>query len=123
MLILAEAPNISFGGVVFDIRLTLEVLAAGLAIRAYRHKPTKPLCLLRFGFLCLAVTDVAMFAFGVIAGFAFTELRRIRWIYYGDPLALITLLACAIMSFESVIGERRVAPQTSNQALQPRFAS
>lgn len=113
MLAIAQAPHLSFGGILFDTRLILEVIVAVLAIRAYRHNPTKPLRLLRCGFLCLALTDVAMFAFGGLAGFAFPELRRIRWVYYVDPIALITCLALVLMAFQTIIRERSASSTTN----------
>lgn len=105
MLALTPPPHL-LGGTLFDIRLAFEVIAAAFAVRAYRHHPTRPLRLLRCGFLCLAVTHVALLVLTGLAAFAFPQLDRFRWIYYADPIAVITFLTLSILSFQSVLSER-----------------
>jgi len=103
-----------------DVRLGLEVIAAALAVRAYRRNPTRPLALFRAAFLCPAVTHFAILAFAGVTSFVFPQLQRFSWIYYANPLAVITFLALSILAFLTLLRESTPnVPQTSNQSQQP----
>jgi hypothetical protein len=95
-------------GILLDIRLVLEVVAAAFAIRAFRHNPIKPLRLLRNGFLCLAGTHIFVLIFSGLSSFAFPQLRQFRWVYYADPIGVIIFLGLCVLSFQSMLRERAV---------------
>ena len=103
-----------------DVRLVLEVVAAAFAVRAYRHHPSRPLWLLRCGFVCLAVTHVATLLFSGLALFAFPQLSDYGWVYYADALSVSTFLVLSIFSFHYSLREVSASSTLRpNQAMQP----
>ena len=120
MLALTPPPHL-LEGTVSDVRLALEVIAAVFAVRVYREKPTKAFWLFRLGFLCLAVPHVGLLVFTGVAGFAFPEkLYQFRWIYWADPIAVMTFLILMSLSLRAVLHEPSSSgTETSNQAMQP----
>jgi hypothetical protein len=111
MFALTPPPHLLQGSV-SDVRIVLEVVAAAFAVRAYRHHRTRSLRLLRDGFLCLAVTEVCLLLFTGLMGFAFPQLARLTWIYWANPIAVITFLVLSILSFYSVLCEQKASGTT-----------
>ena len=92
-------------GTLFDIRLALEVIGALYAVRLYRQKRTTPFRILAWAFLCLAVPQVTLFAFTGIRGFLFPDDSRLLWIYWADPISVITFLALIAISLRCFLRE------------------
>ncbi|MEY2536850.1 MAG: hypothetical protein QOG67_590 [Verrucomicrobiota bacterium] len=104
MLALTQAAQ--FQAILSDIRILLEVVAGGFAVRAYRHNRTTWLGLLRAGFLCLAVTEVGLLFFAGLKMFVSPKLSRFDWIFWANPVAVIAFLVLSILSFDSLLKDR-----------------
>jgi len=104
MLALTPPPHL-LGGTLFDIRLALEVIGAVFAVRLYRRCRTAPFRILAWAFLCLAVPQVALFAFTGVQGFLFPDDSRLFWIYWADPISVITFLALLVLSLRYFLRE------------------
>jgi len=119
MLAVTPPPHL-LQGTVGDIRLALEVIAAVFAIRAYRHNPTQPLRLFRLGFLCLAAPHVFLLLFTGTVGYFPETFYQWRWVYWLDPIAVITFLILMSLALRATLHVPSArGTQTSNQSLQP----